>query len=109
MSGSEHRTLPIENRSIQRIPVRIEFHCCSIDCFGTVMNVSAGGMFLTSKKIQFPFDSQFKIVIPLKDKLLGVNVKINRMTRTNGYYDGIGIEIVNPSQKYLAFISTLDT
>ena len=71
------------------------------------MNVSAGGMFLTSKKIQFPIETQFKIFIPLKDNLLSIYVKINRMTKTNGYYDGIGIEIVSPSQKYLDFISTL--
>jgi hypothetical protein len=107
MSGTAQKTVPIEKRAVQRIPVGIEFHCCSIDCFGTIMNMSEGGMFLRSKKIQFPIETQFKIFIPLKDNLLSVHVKINRMTKTNGYYDGIGIEIVNPSQKYLNYISTL--
>jgi len=107
MNKSVRQTLPLEKRAPQRIPVRIEFHCCNIDCFGTIMNLSASGMFIKSKKIKFPIESQFEISIPLKDNLLSVHVKINRITNTNGYYDGIGIELVNPSRKYLDFISTL--
>jgi hypothetical protein len=63
--------------------------------------MSANGMFIVSKKIRFPLESQFVICIPLKVRDLNVHVKINRITKSNGYYNGIGVEILDPPKKYL--------
>jgi hypothetical protein len=97
----------MEKRAFKRMPAIIECHCCNIECFGTITNLSANGMFIRSQKISFPLESQFEICIPLKEKILAVCVQVNRLTKSNSYYDGVGIELVDPSQEYLDFVSTL--
>ncbi len=97
----------LEKRACERIPARINFNCCNIDCFGTITNLSAKGMFIRSQKMSFPFESQFEICIPLKEEMLKICVKVNRLTKSIGYYDGIGVELLNPPQRYLEFVSKL--
>jgi len=75
--------------------------------FGTIKNISANGMYITSKQIRFPLASQFDVRIPLNGNELKVPVKICRITKSNGYYDGMGVEILSPSQKYSDFINCL--
>lgn len=101
------RTHHLGNRACERIPARIDFSCCDIDCFGTITNISANGMFIRSQKMSFPFDSQFEICITLKEEVLKVCVKVNRITKSSGYYDGIGVELLNPTQKYLELVDSL--
>jgi hypothetical protein len=96
-----------EKRAFQRIPATIDFSCCKISCFGTITNLSVNGMFITSNNINFPFESQFEICIPLKNELLDVRVRIKRFTKSSGYYDGIGVELVNPPRKYMDLMSKL--
>jgi len=96
-----------ERRDSARIVALIECHCCNIECFGTIANISENGMFIRSEKISLPLESQFDICIPFKEEVLNVHVIINRMTKSKGYYDGIGVGIFNPSEKYLEFINQL--
>jgi hypothetical protein len=98
----------MEKRASQRLPVRIEFQCCNIDYYGIIANVSANGIFIESKKITFPLESQFEICIPLKNNPLNVRVKINRITKSNGCYDGIGVEVLGHPQKYLKLVNRLN-
>ena len=101
------RTPYLEKRAFQRLPAVIEFHCFNIYCYGTITNLSAKGMFIKSKHMSFPFESQFEICIPFNKSELKVAVKVNRITKSDSYYDGIAVELVNPSQKYLEFITGL--
>jgi hypothetical protein len=96
-----------EKRAYERIPASISFRCCNMDCFGTITNLSASGMFIKSQKINFPFESKFKVCMSLKNEVLDVRVRIKRFTKSSGYYDGIGVELVKPPQKYLDLISKL--
>jgi hypothetical protein len=64
-------------------------------------------MFIKSHKISFPFESVFQICIPLKNEMLDVSVRIKRFTKFSGYYDGIGVALVNRPQKYLDLVSKL--
>jgi hypothetical protein len=102
-----NRTPHSEKRAFQRIPAVIDFHCFNIDCFGTITNLSANGMFIRSKKMSFPFESQFEICIPFNEGELKVRVKVKRITKSTDYYDGIAVELVNPSKNYLEFITKL--
>jgi hypothetical protein len=97
----------MEKRISSRKPVRIEIHCFDIHYFGTVTNISASGMYIRSKQISFPLASQFDVRIPLKGNELKVHVRICRITKSNGYYDGMGVEILSPSPKYSDFIDCL--
>ena len=97
----------MEKRVFQRVPVRIEFQCCNIDCYGIITNLSANGIFIESRKITFPLEYQFEICIPLKKNPLNVRVKINRITKSKGHYDGIGVEVLGHPQKYLELVCRL--
>lgn len=96
-----------ERRASERIPAIIECHCCNIECFGTITNISENGMFIRSQKISFPLESSFEVCIPHNEEALNVRIKVNRLTKTNGYYDGIGVELVDPSGKYLEYVQSL--
>ncbi len=97
----------MNKRTYKRTLADLEFRCFDEDNFGTVKNLSENGMFITSKKISFPLESQFKISFPFKGKKLKIPVKISRITKSNGYYDGIGVELLKPNQKYLTFVHEL--
>ena len=97
----------MEKRVFKRIPARIEFNCNNVDCYGTITNLSANGMFIKSQKIDFPLDPQLNVFIPLKDDVLNLRVKIKRITKLNGYYDGLGVKILNLPKKYLELLILL--
>jgi len=97
----------VNKRAFYRTPADLEFRCFDEDNFGTVKNFSENGMFITSKKISFPLESQFEISFPFQSKKLKIPVKVSRITKSNGYYDGIGVELLKPNQKYLIFVNKL--
>ena len=97
----------MKKRASDRIPVDLEISCFDRDNYGTVTNISEKGMFLKSKHIAFPFEIKFDLAIPLKEEILKVPVRVNRITKSNGYYDGIGVELVKRPRNYLRFINRL--
>ena len=96
-----------KKRTFERIPADLDFHCFNKDTFGSVTNVSENGMFLESKHIKFPLEMKFSVSIPLNEETLNVLVKVNRITRSNGYYDGIGVELLEIPNNYLKCINRL--
>ena len=97
----------MNKRAFDRTPADLELRCFDEDNFGTVKNLSENGMFITSKKIRFPLEAKFKIFFPFNGKKLRIPVKISRITKSNGYYDGIGVELLKPNPKYLTFVNKL--
>jgi hypothetical protein len=97
----------MEKRTFNRIPADLEFHCFNINNFGTVTNISEKGMFIKSQNIKFPLEIQFNISISAKEETLNIPVKVNRITKSNGYYDGMGVELLEQPQKYLKHIQRL--
>ena len=97
----------MNKRAYKRTLADLEFSCFDEDNFGTVKNLSENGMFITSEKISFHLESQFKISIPFKSKKLKIPVKVRRITKSNGYYDGIGVELFKPNKKYFTFVREL--
>ncbi len=89
------------------MPAYLEFHCFEAEYFGIVTDISEDGMFIKSQKICFPLNFKFQISIPLEKEILDIPVKIIRITKSNGYYDGIGVEVLEHSQKYLNLINNL--
>jgi len=74
----------VQRRAFERIhsDIRVRFYCCDNDYHGTVTNLSENGMFISMKKMLFPFDSKIEIVIPVENMLLRVPVRVIRMTKT---------------------------
>ncbi len=92
-----------------RIPVSVEvgFFCCNKVSSGTITDISEKGMFIKTGEMCFPFDSQFEIFIPMKEKIINVFAILKRIIMSPDSYDGIGVELLNPSQDYLEFVDNL--
>jgi len=97
----------MEKRAFERISASLEFHCFNIDYYGTVKNLSEKGMLIKSQKINFPLELQFYMSITLREEIVNVPVEVRRITKSNGYYDSIGVEILEQPQKYLKLINRL--
>ncbi len=98
----------MEKRIFERIPssLAVRFPHENMFYSGTVLNLSEKGMFISTKRL-FPAYSVFSITIKRENELLKVFVRVKRAMKTNGYYDGIGVEILNPQKKYLEFVENL--
>jgi len=60
---------------------------------GTVLNLSEKGMFIGTSEC-FPPDS----IIRIESELLNTLVKVNWVTEMDGYYDGIGVEVIKKKE-----------
>ena len=98
---------PYGKRVSKRVPINLPMKCFDMECYGTITNLSQFGMFVESKKISFPLKTEFKICLPINNREISMKVKICRVTKGNGYYDGIGIELINPPKEYLKFIERI--
>lgn len=94
-------------RFSDRINVNIDFYCHDLECFGTILNLSGNGMLISSNNINFPIKSEFNINIPLQKEEVEIGVKVIRILKTHGYSDGMGVEIINPPDKYMSFVTDL--
>ena len=100
----------MHDRAYERINVRLEamYHCGVRINSGIVTNISENGMFIHTK-LDLPFDVNFELIIPSNEGALNFPVKIIRIEKSNGVYDGIGVEIADHSQSYLDYVRTLRT
>lgn len=96
----------IERRSSVRVPVGEDVKICEGNLFfsGTALNISDRGMFIGTKK-SFPLNAISLIVMRIKDRLLKLPAKIKRSTLETGFYDGIGVELIDPPRDYLEFLN----
>jgi Tfp pilus assembly protein PilZ len=99
----------MQQRAFERVPanINIRFYTCDTDYSGTIKNISESGMFISTDKMLFPFDSTIEIIVPFEEKLLKVPVKVVRMTKTDDVFDGIGVELLDNHQDYLALVNSL--
>jgi Tfp pilus assembly protein PilZ len=99
----------MQQRAFERVPanITIRFYSCNTDYSGTIKNLSENGMFISTEKMLFPFDSTIEIIVPFEEKLLKVPVKVVRMTKTDDVFDGIGVALLDNHQDYLELVSSL--
>jgi hypothetical protein len=99
----------MQRRAFERVPadIKIRFYSCNTDYSGTIKNLSENGMFISTDKMLFPFDSTIEIMIPFNEKLLKVPVKVVRMTRSDDVFDSIGVTLLDDHRDYLEFVNNL--
>lgn len=59
---------------------------------------------LINTKLCFPLKSQFEILLPAENEILKLPVKVSRLLKKDNIYEGIGVELLAPSPKYLEFL-----
>jgi Tfp pilus assembly protein PilZ len=98
-----------EKRSCNRIPskIKVRFYCNDTDYSGTIRNISEGGMFISTGKVAFPFESNLIIFIRRKEMLMKVPVKVCRLTKTENVFDGMGVQVTDAGPDYLKFVRSL--
>ena len=106
-----------EKRTCKRIRVNVEirFYCWNNFSWkklysGTIVNLSKNGMFIHTKNMCFPCDSQLGIFIPFKEKVMYIptnRIKIvwGKMLSDDSF-DGIGIKLSHQHQEYLEFVES---
>ncbi len=99
----------MEKRAYQRILVHIDarFHCSNTLYYGTITNLSENGMYVITRKIYFPFDQHFNIMMLLEDKSIHLPVNIRRIVASTGAHDALAVQLSDPTQEYLDFVSCL--
>jgi hypothetical protein len=60
-----------------------------------------------STKRCIPSGARFVTIIRNGKELLQVNTQVKQLTRTNGCYDGMDVEILSPSKNYLDYVNSL--
>jgi len=96
-------------RIFDRIPVliKVTLNSKTTTCTGTMVNLSETGMFIRADKIPLLIEPEVEITIPLDEENLRVSGRLIRRENILDYYQGIGIEVVNPPKKYLDFLEGL--
>jgi hypothetical protein len=94
-----------ERRAFKRIPANIpvKFFYGSSVYFGTVKDFSENSMFVSTNRILFPLHSKLEIFVPsIHHGALKLSVKVARLAKTDGYYNGIGVQLLNETEENLA-------
>ena len=97
----------MQRRAFERVSanIKVKFFCCESNYDGTIMNLSQGGMYISTDEMRFPFDSEIDIIIPMNLDILKVPVKVTRITKSSDLYDGLGVMVMNPSEQYIGFVN----
>ena len=97
----------INERLFDRISsnVRVSFDCCKTSYGGIAINLSENGMFIRTEEIHFPLDMKFEIYMSLQKEILHIPIEVSRLMKSHHYYDGLGVKLLNPPQKYFNFIN----
>jgi hypothetical protein len=98
----------MEKRSCERLSASIEvkFFCGNYLCAGKIIDLSEKGMCINSA-ICFPYHSKIDLFVPLQEKILEIPVKVIRVDKNRGFYDIMGLELLNPNQHYLSFVNDI--
>jgi len=98
-------------RTFDRIPVliEVEINCDNKVYKGTLMNLSESGMFIRTNSMPFPLQSLIEISMPMNEEMIIISGKLVREENIRGYYNGIGVELLNPPKNYIDFIYSLLT
>ena len=98
----------MQRRAFERILVnfKVRYFCGDTAWNGTITDLSEIGMFIDTT-IDFPFDSNFELVLPLSDEVMKISAIIKRMVKDKGVYKGMGVELINPPENYLKMVNEL--
>lgn len=105
-------------RDYERIPVHIRttYFYNNQSYTGTLKDLSLNGMYIeadqslpvkSKAELLNPFKSYCVIHVPFRGETLKVIVKIRRLVKVDSNLTSMGVELVNPSQDYLEFVSSI--
>jgi hypothetical protein len=98
----------MEKRSFERIAANVDvrFSYGYIFYTGKISNLSEKGLFIRTRNC-LPDNSIVLIMFRVENELLKLLARVKRSAKSGNNHDGIGIEILNPQEKYLNYIDSL--
>ncbi len=98
----------MEKRTVERMQSGIDARFNYGDMFytGTIINLSEKGMFIKTK-IRLPAGSMFVVLVLEENELLKMLARVKYSTRARVYYEGMGVEILNPPTNYKEYVDRL--
>jgi len=100
-------TKTYQKRSCQRVPssLVVKFLNAGSVSYGIATNISEKGMRIHTG-VCLPRDSRSDIEIPIKDEQIKVPASVVWVEKTGGFYDSMGVELLNPPKKYLQIVES---
>ncbi len=97
----------LQKRACERRPacMVVKFPHNNATCYGIVKNISEKGMCINSG-VCLPSGSVVELIIPLKKEELLLPVNVRWIAKTGDFYDAMGIEVLQPSEKYLKIVES---
>jgi superoxide reductase len=74
---------------------------------GVVTDLSENGMRINAHGCCPPYHSRFDVLFPVEGEVLMLPAKVKRLVKQHGSVDAMGVELLNPSMKYLKFVRDL--
>src|SRR5512139_147196 len=98
----------MKKRAFERVTSRhqLSFSYNNAVYSGIVTNLSENGMRINANDCP-PFKSKFEVLFPLEEDVLTLSVQVKRLVKKHDVVDAMGVEILNPSMKYLKFVRDL--
>jgi hypothetical protein len=98
----------MEKRAHNRISTKIDARFFHGNLFysGSVTNISQKGMFINTKRL-LPSGAIFVVLIRIENQLLKVIARVRRNVRDNSGGEGMGVELLSPSEMYMNLVSGL--
>lgn len=99
----------MNERAYKRIDVSVNAHiCCEPYRYqSTIINMSEKGVSIYTTMC-FPIGTECSLIISGNDGMLEVQALVKHITKTEGFHDSMGLELVNPSRQYREFVNTLE-
>ena len=96
----------MEKRAFERVDsnMQVDVYCDNRIYEGAVRNLSKNGLYIDTDTF-YPCESAILVVLVQDDKIFKLSGKVKRRVNTNEL-SGIGIWLVNPSQRYFKFVSS---
>jgi len=98
----------MKKRAYERVPANVEisYFCGNSLYTGTITNHSENGMCI-SAGMCLPVDSLFEVLIPVKDKVLNIPVRVARVAKSNSIFDIMCVQFQGLCNDYSEFVKTL--
>jgi hypothetical protein len=102
----------MERRASKRIPINVALtFFYENDLYsGIAQNVSEKGMYFSTPDVFLPHDSLIELIVPLKEKLMNVQIRVNRLKLKSAdtVHFSMGADVLNPSKEYLDFVNSFN-
>ncbi len=96
------------------VNVPVSFFCDNEEYTGTMKNLSNNGIYIETELcpalksiLRAVIPAKIIIHIPSRNGVVEVPVKVRRLAKTDGNYVGIGVELANPQENFLAFVDSI--